>query len=64
MESTKLSFTLRQVTNGWILEVDRDMSAEFIFSRHNQALSMMRKILNGDLDPFEDQASDDEGDDE
>lgn len=55
MDDGKLNFTLRQVGNGFVLEVCKDGDCvEFIFNRHGRALSQMRQILNGDLDPFAD----------
>jgi hypothetical protein len=55
MDDGKLSFTLRQVGNGWVLEVCKDGDCvEFIFTRHGKALSTIRQILNADLDPFAD----------
>ena len=54
MENDKITFVLRQASNGWILEVDKaGDNVEFIFNRDGAALSMMRKILKGEVDPFE-----------
>lgn len=56
MEEGRLQFTFREVSNGWILEVEKDGEAvEFIFTRPNPGLNMMRKIINGDNNPFEDE---------
>jgi hypothetical protein len=55
MDDGKLSFNLRQVGNGLVLEVCKNGDCvEFIFNRHGKALSVMRQIFNGDLDPFAD----------
>lgn len=55
MEEGKLNFNLREVSNGWVLEVSNsDDGAEFIFTRPNQALTMIKKILNETFDPFSD----------
>ena len=49
-----MSFILREVGNGWVLEVSGPEGCiEYIYSRPNQAIGMIRKVLNGDINPFE-----------
>lgn len=48
----KVSFVLREVNNGWLLEINGEEYAEYIFKSSGPALSMMRKVLKGEIDPF------------
>lgn len=49
---SKLSFTLREVANGWLLEINGTDYAEYIFKTTGPALGMIRKVLKEEVDPF------------
>jgi hypothetical protein len=49
---SKLSFTLREVANGWLLEIDGIDHAEYIFKNTGPALGMIRKVLKEEVNPF------------
>ena len=49
---SKLSFTLREVANGWLLEIDGTDHAEYIFKNTGPALGMIRKVLKEEVNPF------------
>lgn len=49
---SKLSFTLREVANGWLLEIDGIDHAEYIFKTTGPALGMIRKVLKEEVNPF------------
>jgi hypothetical protein len=49
----KLSFTLREVANGWLLEINGESYAEYIFKTTGPALGMIRKVLKEEVNPFE-----------
>jgi len=49
----KTSFTLREVANGWLLEINgADGDAEYIFKTTGPALGMIRKVLKEEVNPF------------
>ena len=49
----KMSFTLREVANGWLLEINGpDGDAEYIFKTTGPALGMIRKVLKEEVNPF------------
>jgi len=50
---SKLSFTLREVANGWLLEINGTDYAEYIFKTTGPALGMIRKVLKDEVNPFE-----------
>lgn len=54
----KLSFTLREVANGWLLEIDGSDHAEYIFKTTGPALGMIRKVLKEEVNPFEEDNDD------
>ena len=52
----KMSFTLLEVANGWLLEINSvDGDAEYIFKTTGPALGMIRKVLKEEVDPFEEE---------
>jgi len=53
----KMSFNLREVSNGWLLEINGDGYAEYIFKTTGPALGMIRKVLKEEVDPFEEEAN-------
>ena len=54
----KMSFTLREVANGWLLEIDGIDHAEYIFKTTGPALGMIRKVLKEEVNPFEEESND------
>ena len=51
-----MSFTLREVANGWLLEINSvDGDAEYIFKTTGPALGMIRKVLKEEVNPFEEE---------
>jgi hypothetical protein len=49
---SKMSFTLREVANGWMLEINGTDYAEYIFKSTGPALGMIRKVLKEEVNPF------------
>ena len=54
----KMSFNLREVSNGWLLEINGDSYAEYIFKTTGPALGMIRKVLKEEVNPFEEETDD------
>lgn len=54
----KMSFNLREVSNGWLLEINGDSYAEYIFKTTGPALGMIRKVLKEEVNPFEEETND------
>lgn len=53
MDENKLEVTIREATNGWIVELNREgETVEYIFTRPNPAINLVRKVMKGELDPF------------
>ena len=53
MDENKLEVTIREATNGWIVELNRDGECvEYIFTRPNTAINLVRKVMKGELDPW------------
>ena len=53
MDEDKLEVTLREATNGWIVEFNRSgETVEYIFTRPNPAISLVRKVMKGEMDVF------------
>jgi len=53
MDESKLEVTIREATNGWIVEINQDgETVEYIFTRPNPAINLVRKVMKGELDPF------------
>ena len=54
MDEEKLEVSLREATNGWIVEFNKfGETVEYIFTRHNPDISLVRKVMKGELDVFE-----------
>ena len=53
MDEEKLEGSLREATNGWIVECNKfGETVEYIFTRPNPAISLVRKVMKGELDVF------------
>ena len=53
MNEENLEVNLREATNGWIVEFNKyGETIEYIFTRPNPAISLVRKVMKGDLDIF------------
>tara|TARA_B100000927_G_scaffold246123_1_gene208945 strand:+ start:220 stop:399 length:180 start_codon:yes stop_codon:yes gene_type:complete len=53
MDEDKLEVTLREATNGWIVEFNQGgETVEYIFTRPNPAISLVRKVMKGEMDVF------------
>ena len=52
MDETKLEVTIREAQNGWVVELNREgETMEYIFTRPNPAINLVRKVMKGELDP-------------
>tara|TARA_X000000368_G_C22883380_1_gene646348 strand:+ start:142 stop:318 length:177 start_codon:yes stop_codon:yes gene_type:complete len=48
-----LEVTIREASNGWIVELNREGDTlEYIFTRPNPAINLVRKVMKGEIDPF------------
>lgn len=53
MDESKLEVTIREAQNGWVVELNREgETMEYIFTRPNPAINLVRKVMKGELDPF------------
>ena len=53
MGEDKLEVTIREAQNGWVVELNREgETMEYIFTRPNPAINLVRKVMKGELDPF------------
>ena len=53
MNEDMLEVTIREATNGWIVELNKEgETVEYIFTRPNPAIKLVRKVMKGELDPF------------
>ena len=53
MGDDKLEVTIREAQNGWVVELNREgETMEYIFTRPNPAINLVRKVMKGELDPF------------
>ena len=53
MDEEKLEVSLREATNGLIVEFNKyGETVEYIFTRPNPAISLVRKVMKGELDVF------------
>ena len=53
MNEDMLEVTIREATNGWIVELNKEgETVEYIFTRPNPAINLVRKVMKGELDPF------------
>lgn len=54
MDEDQLEVTLREAKNGWIVELNKyGETVEYIFTRPNPAISLVRKVMKGELDVFD-----------
>jgi hypothetical protein len=52
MDESKLEVTIREAQNGWVVELNREgETMEYIFTRPNPAINLVRKVMKGELDP-------------
>ena len=53
MNEDMVEVTIREATNGWIVELNKEgETVEYIFTRPNPAINLVRKVMKGELDPF------------
>ena len=53
MDESKLEVTIREAQNGWVVELNREgETMEYIFTRPNPAINLVRKVMKGEVDPF------------
>ena len=53
MGEDQLEVTIREAQNGWVVELNREgETMEYIFTRPNPAINLARKVMHGDVDPF------------
>lgn len=53
MNEDMLEVTIREATNRWIVELNKEgETVEYIFTRPNPAINLVRKVMKGELDPF------------
>mgnify|MGYP001435769001 CR=1 FL=1 len=53
MGEDQLEVTIREAQNGWVVELNREgETMEYIFTRPNPAINLVRKVMKGEVDPF------------
>ena len=53
MNEDMLEVTIREATNGWIVELNKEgETVEYIFKRPNPGINLVRNVMKGELDPF------------
>ena len=53
MGEEQLEVTIREAQNGWVVELNREgETMEYIFTRPNPAINLVRKVMKGEVDPF------------
>jgi hypothetical protein len=58
MDESKLGVEIREAGNGWLVAFTKwDETAEFVFSRPGPAVSMVKKVMTGQEDPFKGEAN-------
>ena len=56
MNEDMLEVTIREATNGWIVELNKEgETVEYIFTRPNPAINIVRKVMKGEINPFEEE---------
>ena len=56
MDENKLEVTIREAQNGWVVELNREgETMEYIFTRPNPAINLVRKVMKGEVDPFQEE---------
>ena len=54
MGEDKLAVTIREAQNGWVVEFNKEgETVEYIFTRPNPAINIVRKVMKGEVNPFE-----------
>ena len=53
MGEDQLEVTIREAQNGWVVDLNRvGETMEYIFTRPNPAINLVRKVMKGEVDPF------------
>jgi hypothetical protein len=53
MDVSKLIVEVRETGNGWLVSFTRwDDTVEFVFARAGSAISMVKKVMTGQENPF------------
>ena len=56
MGDDKLEVTIREAQNGWVVEFNKEgETVEYIFTRPNPAINIVRKVMKGEINPFEEE---------
>ena len=56
MDESKLEVTIREAQNGWVVEFNKEgETVEYIFTRPNPAINIVRKVMKGEVDPFQEE---------
>ena len=56
MGDDKLEVTIREAQNGWVFEFNKEgETVEYIFTRPNPAINIVRKVMKGEVDPFQEE---------
>ena len=56
MGDDKLEVTIREAQNGWVVEFNTEgETVEYIFTRPNPAINIVRKVMKGEVNPFEEE---------
>ena len=63
MGEDQLEVTIREAQNGWVVELNREgETMEYIFTRPNPAINLVRKVMKGEVDPFNEGENDEQFD--
>jgi hypothetical protein len=53
MDESKLIVEVRETGNGWLVSFTKwDDTVEFVFARAGSAISMVKKVMTGQENPF------------
>ena len=53
MDESKLNVEVRETGNGWLVSFTKwDDTVEFVFARAGSAISMVKKVMTGQENPF------------
>ena len=53
MDESKLNVEVRETGNGWLVSFTKwDETVEFVFARTGPAMSMVKKVMTGQENPF------------
>ena len=56
MGDDKFEVTIREAQNGWVVEFNKEReTVEYIFTRPNPAINIVRKVMKGEVDPFQEE---------